>query len=269
MAKKKTSVLLPGSISDLVKGLQSGTQPNNDTNNHGSEEKKEEEREEQEKHEEEELRQSDEKLHSDGEHSENGVLQENHEQGAEEGRQVSPTPDMTEEPKTYQTMDGSEGRGDQPVGVHDSQLYQDRAAEQPSPRNGVIRPANARNESQASRPVPNGYLQGATNRDDVQARRGRRPKAAPDAEREYHVTRDDSKDSWQLFLDLAHDYKVGGGKLATIYIDETLKNVLDRLKYAGDEKLPTSAILSSIVARFFYDHEKDIKDVLFKNTLPW
>ena len=86
MAKKKTSVLLPGSISDLVKGLQSGTQPNNDTNNHGSEEKKEEEREEQEKHEEEELRQSDEKLHSDGEHSENGVLQENHEQGAEEGR---------------------------------------------------------------------------------------------------------------------------------------------------------------------------------------
>ena len=246
MAKKKTSVLLPGSISDLVKGLQSGTQPNNDTNNHGSEEKKEEEREEQEKHEEEELRQSDEKLHSDGEHSENGVLQENHEQGAEEGRQVSPTPDMTDESKTYQTMDGSEGRGDQPVGVHDSQLYQDRAAEQPSPRNGVIRPANARNESQASRPVPNGYLQGATNRDDMQARRGRRPKAAPDAEREYHVTRDDS-----------------------IYIDETLKNVLDRLKYAGDEKLPTSAILSSIVARFFYDHEKDIKDVLFKNTLPW
>ena len=268
MAKKKTSVLLPGSISDLVKGLQSGTQPNNDTNNHGSEEKKEEEREEQEKHEE-ELRQSDEKLHSDGEHTANDVRQEDQEQGTEKERMVSPTPDMTDEPKAYQPVSASEGRDDEPAGVHESRLYQERAAEQPSPRNGVIRPANARNESQASRPVPNGYLQGATNRDDMQARRGRRPKAAPDAEREYHVTRDDSKDSWQLFLDLAHDYKVGGGKLATIYIDETLKNVLDRLKYAGDEKLPTSAILSSIVARFFYDHEKDIKDVLFKNTLPW
>ena len=133
----------------------------------------------------------------------------------------------------------------------------------------MIRPANARGGASQSRSASSAYLQGATNREDVQSRRGRRPKSEASAEREYHVTRDDSRDSWQLFLDLAHDYKVGGGKLATIYIDETLKNVLDRLKYAGDEKLPTSAILSSIVARFFYDHEKDIKDVLFKNTLPW
>lgn len=85
--------------------------------------------------------------------------------------------------------------------------------------------------------------------------------------KEYHIVKDDSKDSWQLFLDMAKQYKDGNGKLATIYIDGTLKNVLDRMKYAGPEKLTTSAILSSIVARFVYDHEDDIRRVLFSGRL--
>ena len=55
--------------------------------------------------------------------------------------------------------------------------------------------------------------------------------------------------------------------MATIYIDETLKSVLDRMKYAGTEKLSTSAILSSIVARFVYDHEDEIRKVLFSGDL--
>lgn len=87
------------------------------------------------------------------------------------------------------------------------------------------------------------------------------------ATKEYHIVKDDSKDSWQLFLDMAKQYKDGNGKLATIYIDGTLKNVLDRMKYAGPEKLTTSAILSSIVARFVYDHEEDIRRVLFSGRL--
>lgn len=85
--------------------------------------------------------------------------------------------------------------------------------------------------------------------------------------REYHIVKDDSKDSWDLFVDMARQYKSGGGKLATIYIDETLKSVLDRMKYAGPEKLSTSAILSSIVARFIYDHEDEIRKVLFSGDL--
>lgn len=85
--------------------------------------------------------------------------------------------------------------------------------------------------------------------------------------REYHIVKDDSKDSWDLFIDMARQYKSGGGKLATIYIDETLKSVLDRMKYAGTEKLSTSAILSSIVARFVYDHEDEIRKVLFSGDL--
>ncbi len=85
--------------------------------------------------------------------------------------------------------------------------------------------------------------------------------------KEYHIVKDDSSDSWELFLDMAKQYKHGDGKLATIYIDGTLKNVLDRMKYAGTEKLTTSAILSSIVARFIYDHEEDIRKVLFSGKL--
>lgn len=82
--------------------------------------------------------------------------------------------------------------------------------------------------------------------------------------KEYTIVKDDSSDSWDLFLDLAQQYKKGGGKLATIYIDEELKAVLDRMKYAGKERLSTSAILSSIVARFIYDHADTIKDILYR-----
>lgn len=85
--------------------------------------------------------------------------------------------------------------------------------------------------------------------------------------KEYHIVKDDSRDSWDLFLDMAKQYKDGGGRLATIYIDSTLKNVLDRMKYVGTEKLPTSAMLSSIVARFIYDHEDEIRKALFSGNL--
>lgn len=95
--------------------------------------------------------------------------------------------------------------------------------------------------------------------------RGRKPKE--NTMREYHIVKDNSADSWELFLDMATQYKNGGGKLATIYIDESLKNVLDRMKYAGQEKLSTSAILSSIVARFVYDHEDEIKKVLYSDLM--
>lgn len=83
--------------------------------------------------------------------------------------------------------------------------------------------------------------------------------------REYHVQKDDSADSWDLFLDLAKQYKTGGGRPATIYIDPALKNILDRLKYPLS--LTTSAILSSIVARFIYDHEDDVRKAIFSQNI--
>lgn len=260
MAKKKTSVLLPGSISDLVKGLQSGAQPNQNSRDEQSDEQRENQ-----------VEQNEETLPAEQVSQEEPVQLENGQDHVDQEHTVSPTPSASDVGQhTYPETEESADRDVEPTAVHDERRYQDRQpVEQPSQRNGVIRPTNVRNGASQSRSASSAYLQSATNREDAQSRRGRRPKSEASADREYHVTRDDSRDSWQLFLDLAHDYKVGGGKLATIYIDETLKNVLDRLKYAGDEKLPTSAILSSIVARFFYDHEKDIKDVLFKNTLPW
>ena len=87
------------------------------------------------------------------------------------------------------------------------------------------------------------------------------------AEREYHIVRDSGADSWDLFLGLGRIYKTRDERLATIYIDPDLKRILDRLKTASGVKLPTSAILSSIVARFIFDHEKKIKDVIFGKRL--
>lgn len=94
-------------------------------------------------------------------------------------------------------------------------------------------------------------------------RRGRPQKE--NTMKSYHIQKDDSADSWDLFLDLAKQYKTGGGRPATIYIDPTLKNILDRLKYPLS--LTTSSILSSIVARFIYDHEDDVRKALFSQNI--
>ena len=85
--------------------------------------------------------------------------------------------------------------------------------------------------------------------------------------REYSMAKDSGEDSWQLFLDLARDYKMRDSRLATVYIDSNLKSVLDRLKSATSIKLPSTAILSAIVARFVFDHEKDIKNAIFGESL--
>ena len=66
---------------------------------------------------------------------------------------------------------------------------------------------------------------------------------------------------------MAKDYKMRDSKLATVYIDADLKSVLDRLKSASSIKMPSTALLSSIVARFVFDHEKDIKDAIFGESL--
>ena len=119
--------------------------------------------------------------------------------------------------------------------------------------------------AQTMQQAPQAQVQQAAPAQPERAPRGRRPKE--NTMKEYTIVKDDSRDSWDLFLDMAKQYKDGGGKLATIYIDDSLKNVLDRMKYCGPEKLSTSAILSSIVARFIFDHEEDIKKVMFSGRL--
>jgi hypothetical protein len=44
------------------------------------------------------------------------------------------------------------------------------------------------------------------------------------------------------------------------------KKVLDRIRSAGDLKLSTTAIVSSIVARFIYDHADQIKNLIYKDN---
>lgn len=123
----------------------------------------------------------------------------------------------------------------------------------------------AQQAQQQAQQAPQAQVQQVAPAQPERAPRGRRPKE--NTMKEYTIVKDDSRDSWDLFLDMAKQYKDGGGKLATIYIDESLKNVLDRMKYCGPEKLSTSAILSSIVARFIFDHEEDIKKVMFSGRL--
>lgn len=112
-----------------------------------------------------------------------------------------------------------------------------------------------------NRPIGSERQRGDGSEDRIQ--RGRPQKE--NTMKEYHVQKDDSADSWDLFLDLARQYKTGGGRPATIYIDPALKNILDRLKYPLS--LTTSAMLSSIVARFIYDHEDDVRKAIFSQNI--
>lgn len=237
MAKKKTSVLLPGGIQGLVHDLQNGKsnfapkviETTIDDNDDEPQTLKAEE--------------NTTKTATADKTVETSDTQHNNtpEATAEDIRQ-----NHTKTERPY-----GEYVDNEPNSVEDSlvEIQPAKAAVSGAqPASSTAAPKNAENEAPENAPV-----------------RGRKPKE--NTMREYHIVKDNSADSWELFLDMATQYKNGGGKLATIYIDESLKNVLDRMKYAGQEKLSTSAILSSIVARFVYDHEDEIKKVLYSDLM--
>lgn len=208
MAKKKTSVILPGGIQGLVHNLQSGRQP--------QQEEKEEPLEK-------------ENYGSTASEPETNV---GHERKA---------PAQSEDEANKRQENASERGG-----------YEDHHVEKPS-RSSEEQPEKKVKETVQTVEVKSKY---GEDEDEID-------------KRHYTVIKDNTEDSWQLFLDMAQKYKKSGGKLATIYIDPDLKSVLDRLKYAGPERLSTSAILSSIVARFVFDHEDKIREILFGGKLIW
>ena len=133
----------------------------------------------------------------------------------------------------------------------------------------VVQTADTEPETQQSR---FGQVSAIDAVNDEKDRTAPAAKKLPKAEgrqlaREYSMAKDSGEDSWRLFLDLARDYKMRDSRLATVYIDSDLKSVLDRLKSATSIKLPSTAILSAIVARFVFEHEKDIKNAIFGESL--
>lgn len=233
--KKKTSVQLPGSLSDLVRDLQNGgTAPAAQSQSV----------------------QNDDNLYAKGADAYDAPQQ--------------PQDQQYSQPRVAQSQDDGQWRAQQRqaaetqtdrVGETDPYTAQStpavKAVETREPAQAPVyaNDERAQNRPLGPQPAPRQVPDG----------RGRPPKQ--DRMKEYQIVRDDSRDSWELFLDLAKQYRDCGGKLATIYIDGNLKNILDRMKYAGPEKLSTSAILSSIVTRFIYDHEQEIRKTLFENNI--
>lgn len=148
-----------------------------------------------------------------------------------------------------------------------TQVEEQQAARFAEPAQTVEEPiAPAAQTSQFGRVEPK---QEAADRKDRTAPAAKKlPKAeGRQLAREYSLAKDSGEDSWQIFLDLARDYKARDSRLATVYIDSDLKGVLDRLKSATSVKLPSTALLSAIVARFVFEHEKDIKNAIFGESL--
>lgn len=237
MAKKKTSVLLPGGIQGLVHDLQNGKsnfapkviQTTVDDDDDDAESLNEDENTTKTEGRDKNVKSSD-------------------QQRVNVGQAITEAVDNSRGNYMTSRNEESDNQGD-------------RVEEGEVNASGVNRANSAVESTRSAGAVKNGENEEGKNA----PARGRRPKE--NTMREYHIVKDNSADSWDLFLDMATQYKNGGGKLATIYIDESLKNVLDRMKYAGQEKLSTSAILSSIVARFVYDHEDEIKKVLYSDLM--
>ena len=226
MAKKKTSVLLPGGIQGLVHDLQNGKsnfapkviQTTVDDDDDDAESLNEDE-------------------NATKTEGRDKIVKTSEAQQVNAGKNVSATIDDNR--RNYTT-----------IGNEESDNQGDRVEEGEVNASGVNRANSAVESTRSAGAVKNGENEEGKNA----PARGRRPKE--NTMREYHIVKDNSADSWELFLDMATQYKNGGGKLATIY-----------MKYAGQEKLSTSAILSSIVARFVYDHEDEIKKVLYSDLM--
>ncbi len=300
MAKKRTRVVLPGGIQGLVHDLQEGTsnyaKRTIDDNANGANEEQKTAETKSADHEEPMVA---EPTLNVSEKKESGLAAE--EEGG--GAAQRPTADVAatqasvgvsdymrndvsksetaEEQPRRDTMpdDSANDRHDSVVatdGEPQSRAWQEQAqVSSHGPERAAdaerVTPASLHDRQRADNPAaPSGHTpansDGATGAAASPADGRGRP-SKENTMKEYHIVKDDSKDSWELFLDMAQQYKTGGGRLATIYIDESLKSVLDRLKYAGAEKFPTSAILSSIVARFIYDHEEEIRKELYSGSL--
>lgn len=76
------------------------------------------------------------------------------------------------------------------------------------------------------------------------------------------------KEYWSVFLEKGKFYKKKKGKLATIYIDEDLKNILDRLKYSFEEnKLSVTAIVSAVVDEFIQTNKQEIEKAILSKKI--
>lgn len=300
MAKKRTRVVLPGGIQGLVHDLQEGTsnyaKRTIDDNANGANEEQKTAETKSADHEEPMVA---EPTLNVSEKKESGLAAEEEGGGAAQRptadaaatqasvgvsdymRNDVSKPETAEERPRRDTMpdDSASARHDSAVANDGKPLPRARQEQAQVSSHGPERaadaervtPASLHDRQRADNPAaPSGYTpagaDGATGAAASPADGRGRP-SKENTMKEYHIVKDDSKDSWELFLDMAQQYKTGGGRLATIYIDESLKSVLDRLKYAGAEKFPTSAILSSIVARFIYDHEEEIRKELYSGSL--
>lgn len=233
--KKKTSVVLPGSISDLVHDLQNGGQS---------------------------AAQAPKTPQNDDKNNANSLTSYDQPQNAGDQQYSGANQGFAQDQRSWQqpaaqpvaNQDVRVG-GASPYGGAPTSPVSGLGASEPSPAPVYANGERGQNRPLGPQPAPRPVSDG----------RGRPVKQ--DRMKEYEIVRDNGQGSWELFLDLAKQYRDCGGKLATIYIDGNLKNILDRMKYAGPEKLSTSAILSSIVTRFIYDHEQEIRKSLFENNI--
>lgn len=300
MAKKRTRVVLPGGIQGLVHDLQDGTsnyaKRTIDDNANGANEEQKTAETKSAGHEEPMVAEPTLKV---SEKKESGLAAEEEGGGAAQRptadaaatqasvgvsdymRNDVSKPETAEERPRRDSMpdDSASARHDSAVANDGKPLPRARQEQAQVSSHGPehaadaerVTPASLHDRQRADNPAaPSGYTPANSASATGAAASPADGRGRPSKEntmKEYHIVKDDSKDSWELFLDMAQQYKTGGGRLATIYIDESLKSVLDRLKYAGAEKFPTSAILSSIVARFIYDHEEEIRKELYSGSL--
>ncbi len=75
-----------------------------------------------------------------------------------------------------------------------------------------------------------------------------------------------ASDDWKKFVKYAEDYYTdeSKGRGVTVWIDEDVKEVLDKIKSSGEVKVPVRHMVSSMCRIFIEEHKQEVLRVIAK-----
>lgn len=117
-------------------------------------------------------------------------------------------------------------------------------------------------------------VRGITQQDEIpepEEPQAEEPQEKPKATAEHKPTATDKaaagmSDEWKKFVSYAEDYYTdeSKGRGVTVWIDEDVKEVLDKIKSSGEVKVPVRHMVSSMCRIFIEEHKQEVLRVIAK-----
>ncbi len=93
-----------------------------------------------------------------------------------------------------------------------------------------------------------------------------KPKATVERKPAVDKTLTGMSDEWKKFVSYAEEYYTdeSKGRGVTVWIDEDVKEVLDKIKSSGEVKVPVRHMVSSMCRIFIEEHKQEVLRVIAK-----